>query len=456
MNLKKSLIFIAIIMYLGIICTLAMAPLCVPDEEIHFNDALYMSNQMLKAIGHEDLRIPAAMDQVISFRDGSQTISFWTDWTTGQELVDSDFGTSWEGTMPTFPYIWSGLFLAITRLFGAPYQIILMVSRLANLLFFAVIAALSIYICPQMKWAILTVSFLPSTVWGVNSFSYDMWNTAFAVLYVAYIARCMTLDRIKIRNIIGIFILMMLFLPTKFIYFPMALLIFMPSYRTLDKKAKRNIIIFGGVALIIVGGVLWYLRGPEVIAYFGNGIDLRAAADYSNTYTITKVLHHPIHVFYVIVATFIEYGQDYIIKGICGENYSNHVPGFLQFALIVVFVLLMAGSVNICRQDGDTQDRCIVFRSARTRYLAVFVFVSNMVGFALAFLFMFGIFMEGNYILIDGMQGRYYLPLLMLLPFIINNRFWRPDEKTMKKLLVALLVFNIVITFCKFAGVMET
>ncbi|PWT26191.1 DUF2142 domain-containing protein [Butyrivibrio fibrisolvens] len=457
MNFKKSLIFIAVIMCLGIICTLAMAPLCVPDEEIHYNDALYMSNQMLKAVGHNDLRIPAAMDQIVSFRDGSQTVSFWTDWTTGQELVDSKFGTSWEGTMPSFPYIWLGLFLAITRLMGAPYQVILIVSRLANLLFFALIAALSIYVCPQMKWAVMTVSFLPSTVWGVNSFSYDMWNTAFAVLYVAYIARCMTLDKIKIRNIVGIFIFMMLFLPTKFIYFPMALLIFMPSYKKLDRKDKRNIIIFGGVALAIVGGVLWYLRGPEVIAYFSFCFDLRAEADYSNVYTLSIIIHHPFHVFYVIVATFIEYTQHFIIKSICGENYSQHVPGFLQFAIIVVFVLLISGSVNIRRTDSDlSSDDVTEFCSIRARLIAAFIYVVNSIGFAVAFLLMFNIYSEGEFRLIVGMQGRYYLPLLMLLPFILNNRFWKPDEKTMKKLMVALIALNVVVTFCKFAGVMET
>ncbi|SEQ36354.1 DUF2142 domain-containing protein [Butyrivibrio sp. TB] len=457
MNLKKSLIFIAVIMCLGIICTLAMAPLCVPDEEIHFNDALYISNQMLKAVGRNDLRIPAAMDQILSFRDGNQTVSFWTDWATGQELVDSKFGTSWEGTMPSFPYIWSGLFLAITRFLGAPYQVILIVSRLANLLFFALIAALSIYVCPQMKWAIMTVSFLPSTVWGVNSFSYDMWNTAFAVLYVAYIARCMTLDKIKIRNIVGIFIFMMLFLPTKFIYFPMALLIFMPSYKKLDRKDKRNIIIFGGVALTLVGSVLWYLRGPEVIAYFSNCFDLRAQADYSNVYTLSTIIHHPFHVFYVIVATFIEYTQHFIIKSICGENYSQHVPGFFQFAIIVVFVLLMSGSVNIRRTDKTfTENDVTAFRSIRARLIATFIYVINSIGFAIAFLLMFNIYSEGEFRLIVGMQGRYYLPLLMLLPFILNNRFWKPDEKTMKKLMVALIVLNVVVTFCKFAGVMET
>ncbi len=457
MSLKKSLLFIAVIMCLGILCTCAMAPLCVPDEEIHLNDAMYISNQILKAVGHDDLRVPAAIDDVKSFRNGEETFLFWTDYTNGQELVESEVGAMWEGTMPSFPYLWSGLFLAITRLLGAPYQIILIVSRLANLLFYAVIAAIAIYICPQMKWAIMTVSLLPSTIWGVNSFSYDMWNTAFAVLYVAYIAHCMTLDKIKVRNIIGMFICMMLFLPTKFIYFPMALLIFMPSYRTLDKKAKRSIIIFGCVALVIVGGVLWYLRGPEVIAYFGNGIDLRAAADYSNTYTLSRVLHHPIHVLYVIVATFIEYTQDYIIKGVCGENYSQHVPGILQFILIVVFTLLMAGSINMSKaDDGQDKSRYTMLRSTRARIIALVVFVANAVGFAFAFLFMFSIYMEGYFLLIDGMQGRYYLPLLMLLPFILNNRFWRPDEKTMKKLIIALIVLNVIITFCKFAGVMET
>ena len=457
MNLKKSLIFIAIIMGLGIICTLAMAPLCVPDEEIHLNDAMYISNQILKAIGHNDLRVPEAIDQVESFRNGEETVSFWTDWSKGQELIDSDFGLAWEGTMPTFPYFWSGLFLAITRLLGAPYQIILIVSRLANLLFYAIIAALAIYICPQMKWAVMTVSFLPSTVWGVNSFSYDMWNTAFAVLYVSYIAHCMTLDKIKVKNIIGIFIFMMLFLPTKFIYFPMGLLIFMPSYKTLDKKAKRNIIVFGGIALIIVGGVLWYLRGPEVIAYFGNGIDLRAAADYSNTYTLPKVLRHPLHVFYVIMATYIEYLQNFMIKGTCGENYSQYVPGLMQVMLIIVFLLLMAGSVNVISIGKETQEKkCVVFRCNRARIISVFVFICNSLGFAFAFLFMFGMYIEGDFKLIDGMQGRYFLPLFMLLPFMLNNRFWKPDEKTMKRMIIIQIVLNVAITLCKFAGVMES
>ena len=45
---------------------------------------------------------------------------------------------------------------------------------------------------------------------------------------------------------------------------------------------------------------------------------------------------------------------------------------------------------------------------------------------------------------IDGVQGRYFIPILLLLPFILDNHFLVPSQKApMRYILLILLFINL-------------
>ncbi len=438
--LSQGMTYVIIMIILGIIYTMVMVPLSVPDEPTHYNNALVVSNKIITFCGGDGTPSQREMS-LKSFGDGSYIYEFWN----GIKEDDNPLGLTgiWKSEqMPLYPYFFSGVMIALLKCVGAPYQIFVVMGRLINLLLFSLITLLCIRICPRFKTIILTFSFLPAVVWMENSFSYDSLNFSMANLFICYCIRCRDKYKVSIKDIIMLIAIMLSFAPIKYIYVVMAIFVFIIPLSHFQIKNKKRIAMIGGAALLAMMAILAKLRGSEILYLLGSGADGRFAGTSDTTYTLTYAIRHPFTIIMVFFKTIIEKSEFYFIRGLCGENYTNYVPHTLLIILAVIVIRILVGGTDY--ENVNKRDRAVSWMTFLVMSGVVFV----------SFLFLYSVIPseEGLIGIVDGVQGRYFLPLFLILPLMLFIKKYKLSEYQKKNYLFGLLMINIVITLFKYSG----
>lgn len=436
---SKGKTYIIVMLLFGALYTMTMVPLSVPDEPTHYNNALVVSNKIISFFGVDGT--PSQLEMSLkNFGDGSYYYEFWN----GIEEADNSFGLTgiWKSEqMPLYPYFLSGTVIALLKFIGAPYQVFVVVGRMINLLLFSFIMLLCVKLCPKFKTIIFSYSLLPAVVWIETSFSYDCLNLAMSSLFICYCLRCRDEQRVTIKEIFKLILLLLVFAPIKYIYAIMAMFVLIIPLSHFQIKNKKRIALISGGTLVVMVLLLAKLRGSEIVYLLGSGADGRFAGTSDTTYTLAYVLSHPINVAFAFFKTIIEKSEFYFLRGLCGENYTNYVPNLLLIILAIIVVRILIGGI-----DGDI--------SKRDRIVSWMTFVVMTLVILTSFLFLYSVIpsQEGMIGIVDGVQGRYFLPLFLIIPMMISIKKYRLDESKEKYYLFGLLVTNIVITLFKYSG----
>lgn len=443
---KFQVTYIVSMLLLGIICSLAMTPLCVPDEMAHFSNAYVISDQMVGVFSKTlENKVLTGIMRIQVFGDAQNSWMFWNDWKYGNSLVNrTDTLFIRSANIPQYPYIFSALGIFILRMLRAPYQIVLIGGRIFNLLFFTLFMIVVMKMLPQFKWIIAAISFLPSTVWILNSYSYDGWNLAFCILLFSFCIYCRIYDKSSILNYFIAAILLLLFVPIKVIYIVFGAALFLLPHKEVSARQKRKLIIYGCIFLAIVLGIFLKIRGHEIMLILsGNNADPRSDAGMMGTsYSLTEVIKHPYSILLVLFKTLIINMDKYITKSFVGENYDTYVPSGITFIIIFLFLILSQKTAKLMNTDRKTKViSCSIFL-----FGVFFVFI--------VFLFIFSVPDLTGVGEISGVQGRYFLPFMILVPFLMQKRKMVTDRLKTKRIFEALLLFSLFSDLCKMSGIM--
>lgn len=456
---KSFYAFFGMMLFLGVINCIVTKPLCVPDEEIHYARSYEISNRIL---GNETSDFSTVVyESGVLRKTGNISIQdachFYTDYDYGNISVEETsalFET--KSTIPLYCYLPGGVGIAISRLLNLPYQYIIILGRISSLLFLVMMAVIAMTIYEPLKYAIAGICLLPSTVWLCTSYSYDVWNLAFIFVFVAlcFRVRCQECG-IRFRDIFLLLLLLLLFAPIKYIYITIGLVVFLIPF---SQWKNRKLFSISIISIIIISVVMLITRGDEVFSLiFSSTMDTRGdGGDPSAvSYTISWVIHHPIDTVLVFVKTFIEKTETFVVKGVIGEFYNSYVPTFVTFLVIVTVILLLFVSTNnITINNSD-------------RIKAGLIFIVGSLGVYVAFMFLYSVVSQTGIGTIDGMQGRYFVPFLILLPIAMksdrvylfltrvkNKYFKSADSWNVQELLLGIMVLlNLVVLFSKFVGI---
>jgi uncharacterized membrane protein len=436
-------VFAIVMILLTIAGSIAMVPLCVPDEEIHFSNAYAISNQIMQVFYLQDSQAAlSGITRTVAFGDAQYSWNFWNNHQYGNTLL-ADGGSQYTliGMMPHYSYVISAIALTLTRILHAPYQVVLMSGRFANLLFYVLIVLIAAKINPGMKWVLAAISFLPSTLWIVNSYSYDGWNLALCILLFCYCAHCRDCERVSWKHFITVFAITVLMVPVKFIYFVMVFSVLLIPKEKISLKHKKAALLIGAVAIGAVAVLLFATRGDEVIAFLGNHVDNRSDALTTGTsYSLPWVIRHPGEVFLVFGNTLITYLPKYIGKCFVGDNFDSYVPSFYDAIIIILFIIIICGSTA----RG--------YLTKRDKAVSAGVFILGSLAVLGSFLFLYSVPGTDRIGLIEGVQGRYFLPYLICLPYVFGGKIRISDQN--KTFVVAGMVLCTAMTIlCRFAGI---
>ena len=420
---KKAAIAIAM---LGLLFIFVLTPKSPPDEYTHFKYAYKVSNYLLL---QEDKTKGDARDNDLSAWPEHENTAEGYSQVVKNIFKSRDinegktFSVSKTITYPLM-YLPQAIGLTIGRCLQVNALILFYLGRIFNLLVYLLCIYFAVKVIPEKKELFFGIGMMPMAIHQAASFSYDAFTNGMAILWTALIFRAVRDE--KAMNKREYYILLItgaLLAPSKVGYAVLAGLLFLiPKKRFVfwGKQAAVWMIIFTMICTI---AVFWL---PSVIQ--GKAVSVSGG----ELYSFTNILQHPLLVLEVLIFTIEENIANWWMEtaGRIFSGYSLEVPQMISITyLMLLFVLSL-------KKKGEQEQ----YISIRNRSVAICIVVICILLVELVELMTWTKITSPE---VDGIQGRYFIPIIPLIFLSLENRnIYRSSSMDERKLLCAMAFFQ--------------
>lgn len=443
-RLELSRTYFILAVLTGVFYSFIFPALGMPDEATHFGETYKISSAILgQPVCDENGYIMLRADDYdsMTYLHNIDTLSEWYESTirgSNTELVSSDRNYS-ISLRSKYAYVVPALGVTVARILNLSGKILLSIGRFFNLLFTAAIIACAIRITPRFKLFMSAIGLLPETILLMNSYSYDALNVAMSILVVAFFMYLYEKENICIKDILVFLGLLLLYIPIKVVYLPFVLLLFLlpKSKIRINIKPKTVFLItILTMASIVLLGILNLPFVTALVLGQEGGDDSSIPVLINMSY----VLQNPRRVVIMYGRTLIECAYAYF-QSMIGTIYSvgrfgnlvgYSAPAWICIAVFNILTISLFGAENNIINHGKK----------RAGITLIIIFGC---AFAVATSMLFGCTLT-IYRKIEGIQGRYFLPLLSLLPLLVKTKrihFTISSEQMENRCLFLMQVVNL-------------
>ena len=408
------------LLFLGWVYNFLLLPYMAPDERTHIdmtyrysNDLLgipYTGNEVTLAKRVDDTKIelvenPALSNYYIVFNELLQGVQ-------DDSLVITN--TTANTYAPIFVYLPAVLGMTLARLLGFGSIAMLMLARWCNLAFFAVCVWWCMKKLPFGKMALAVIALFPMTIQQCNSFSYDAVITSILFLFSTYII-CMTYEDkpIKISDAAIVSVLSGLLVYGKSgVYLPVclaALLIPTKKFGCLWKKLAVAGSLMGIAMLSYINRNSGTVTQVMATTAETSAVGATAGNAVSMGYTVGFFLQNPWKLIQMLCNTVADKSEFYL------ESIVGQKMGWVEIEISrVIFVgFLVLFMISMLKVRGEKQ----YVTSGQKWWISIVCLLS-------AGMILMGMLLTWTpygHVSIEGVQGRYFTPLLLLLSLAGRN-----------------------------------
>ena len=427
-NLHK-VAFIIILLF-GITCVFLTPINDVSDEQEHFVRSEIVSTGQIST---DYIPIPNTTE------NGYKTIGSITIF--AQNAGENVFGTNVDDSKinysttyynsafsqnPFYSYLPQAIGILFAKLLDLNVIWMLWLGRLFNLILYAGIISLAIRKTPILKFPMLIVSIIPIGIYQAASLSVDGMFVSLGMLAFAYFLYFYKTPNIKWKDI-GIFygaIILSGLLKSPFL--ALSLLIFLVPNNHFENKTQNTISKL--LILVTLGiGIAWSSYANSVLANSWRG-EFFETKHVNAAEQITYLINHPMFTlerfsniftqFPVIVERFFYFSNDV-------RDYSSPALAILYMLFFIVFSLIYPLEEKF---------------KIKTRIEALLIGALIYIGvIGVQYLTWASVGAES---VVNGVFSRYFLPLLIFVPFIINTDFFDYDKEKL-----SLMFLTIALSF---------
>lgn len=423
--------------FLGMMFLNVMPGLSAPDEVSHYITSYRMSNRLL---GKPDLSSDLGLVEIragdFPLEDlyGVKTLFDPDDVEEtpvilGNPVDQSTYVTirNWDAVYPaedrlvssalpdirTTPagHIVPAIGFSIARILGLNAPALVFCGRLANLLFFLFFTAAAIRLLPFGKEVMAGTALLPMTLHLAASLSYDVLLLAAIFLFTAEVLSLAYGNRKgSLADVLLLCVLAAAFGPCKLVYSLVTLLVFLIPAEKLGGKGRKAAL---GAAVLGCAAAALFLVNASIIHSYAATEAGTAAVRATNEagYSVSELLHRPMFIFQMLRNTFAFQGDE-LHLGMIGMWLGNMDP-LLGVPYIAVQLFSLGLLLLALKQPGET---AVMPVWARLWSLGIA---------ALVVLALCGAMLVSwttrSAVVIEGLQGRYFLPILPLILFTFKN-----------------------------------
>jgi uncharacterized membrane protein len=298
----------------------------------------------------------------------------------------------------------------IPETLGLPLTVSLLISKFANLFVYITIIYLAIKNIPICKRLLACIALLPGSMFLATQFSYDPPITAFVFLAIAMMTKMVLSKKtVSIADIIIFAISIIIASSPKGVYVLLILFpLFLPTKKFKDKKQKRRIsfILIFILALVVSSFIIPILFEDASLT------DLRGG-DTSASRQLLLIKDKPISFLKIF---FNNVSEDFLNKfvGVGTITHFAYVGIIPSSNLYILSLFLLSFFTFTDTYNQDKQSH--ISKNLKFVILAILVGIISLI-----WLTLYLSFTPVESTIINGVQGRYFIPLLPLLLLLFNS-----------------------------------
>lgn len=312
--------------------------------------------------------------------------------------------------------------MSVGKVLHLPFLISAYIGKLFNLIICILILYFSIKYVPFLKEFIFFITFLPITMQAMSSLSADGFITTAAIALVSFVLYSIYTKKSPFtkKHYATILVLCLILSLSKIVYAFLCFLLFaIPKERFKNKKTKL-------IAIFTIGGVCLI----TLFSWLFLSSSLSESVDPTNK---NLLLHNPLK-YLAIFFNSLSVNSSLYLNGTLGgylEWFNVVLSPLYLFPSLIIFVIL-------CREVHEK------FSTTKTiRILSIIIFS---IIFLSTFVAMFTQWTKPGETVIDGVQGRYFLPIIILIPLSLIPIKKQPSLKNLDQnyLLYAFFIFESI------------
>lgn len=413
-----------------------------PDEYTHIETAYDVANVVL---GYEhgtdiEMRNCDLEDTIITNDYRREIYDIYMDRLLHDHNI-SDTGSGMFGDTPLstnrYLYYPAALGMIIGRLLKLGTIPMMFIGALFNYIVYVIVAFYSIKKIPFGKTMILLFSIIPMTMQQVTSYSYDSGILTLSVLIFAMSIRVAYVESLKKRDFIILAIASILIAPVKNgAYFFIILLNLLPLARFRKTNKKRFRLIMGIMGISTLMLIFPIVRNMVNSANGGTLMNGYVSWADEPGYTVSYLLSNPTSLVEICWNTLIENFSYYIYTMIGGSlGWLNiDIPWWIIIALMsCLFITAM-------KKENETFD-------LKTWIRCLFAIIA-LYSIACTAAAMLLDWTPISYKEILGIQGRYFLPVLMPLLYVMRGNWVKINENAEKYCIITTMIMQPFLYYC--------
>lgn len=339
------------------------------------------------------------------------------DYSTNTEIVDSKSRIATYSPITYLPEI-VGVFIG--RLITDNALIQLYIARISNMILCITMIYYAIKIIPFGKNMIFLISLIPIAIEGYVTLSADGITLASSILFISFVLKLSydTKEKISNKQFFILTLLSIIVAISKTVYLPIVLFaLIIPKEKFKHNKYIQTIGMFAIAAIV---DFLWYMLGTKT------------SIQGQSTEAIQFILMNPTkYIGKICYTLFIRY-HIYI-----EEMFGGYLEWNENVRICVFPIILLITSVLIIKK-GEKETFEL---KAWQKILCVIIVLSVILAIFTA-MFLGWARLEKEYI--EGVQGRYLLPILPIILMLFSRNFL-DDNRTTKNIALLILVMQIFV-----------
>ncbi len=441
-------VFVFTILCLGVIYNFVLTPYMTPDESYHIDMSYRHSNTLLGIESAGENKCYKRQDDTeLEFTSSPSLENYKIIYDGLFSMAENDTLVEAEATStteaPMIIYLPAVLGMTLARLLHLGTVPMLLLGRWFSLLGFTILTYFGMKKLPFGKTALFLLAVLPMNLQQCTSFSYDAVITGVSFLYICW---CVSLafgeKQVKATDMLGLGILGIILVYGKSgVYLPLALLIFLIPAARFGGKRVRNLCVLG---LFLLPVLCFLNQNTATVSYIATTTEATATVGSSTTagYTIGYFLSQPLELVRMLANTLSDKTAFYL-ESLVGQKMGWVEIDISEVISMLFWLLLILASLK-------TKEEPMYIRRGQ-KWWIVFV-CAVCAGLILAGMLL--TWTPRGYVSIEGVQGRYFIPLMPALLLVLRNPRLTWDRCAQRGLIYAGFIGQILAVMYLIKGVL--
>lgn len=443
-NLDKVFLIFSILIGSIYIVSTPISTYTSNDDQVHFHSMYTLldgsKTEWTYASRYYDKLILNSTNRFTTHEENSNYIRFLLKNDNQNQTVIKNNNRTFGITYNNIIYLPNAIVIKICKLIHLPFVFILLLSKMVNLLMYSFLIFFGIKTIPIGKKLLFSLGILPTSIGLACQFSYDPTIIGSCLLATSILIKMYCDTEIKYKDIFIYTLLITWASLVKAIYCPLFLLpLILFKDKLKDKKERNN--IYALLTLLFLVFMSTFVL-PALLSSNVSG-DSRIEGT-SVTLQLKYIMYNPFNYIKILISYSIQnliefilgkttiYNMGYILK----EDTS-----LLRFAYNILMINLLYLTFSEGISEKKINKKTKVFNIIILSIIWVLVATSLYLSWTPV----------GSQT-IKGVQGRYFLPTLLLLLFLIKPTSDSKEENRVLPIIIPMiiLIFNVLYVICKF------